>query len=176
MLVDRGWIATDNRGATPDDVPAAAGGRGHGHRAGYARDAEGDSTGSPTSPPARSTASGSARRSTARCRRLRRPRVGVPEPADPLLPVELPELDNGPHFFYGLQWWFFGALAIFGFCYLVYDEWRGAADRGHDPRRGRAAQSARSMPPSTGSITPVTNDAAGDSRNAATAPNSSGSP
>ena len=48
-----------------------------------------------------------------------------PEPATPLQPVELPELDNGPHFFYGLQWWFFGALAIFGFFYLIYDEWRG---------------------------------------------------
>ena len=41
-----------------------------------------------------------------------------------LEPVELPELDNGPHFFYGLQWWFFGLLAIFGFFYLLYDEWR----------------------------------------------------
>jgi hypothetical protein len=48
-----------------------------------------------------------------------------PEPETPLLPVEMPELDNGPHFFYGLQWWFFGALAIFGFLYLVYDESRG---------------------------------------------------
>ena len=37
----------------------------------------------------------------------------------------MPELNNGPHFFYGLQWWFFGALAIFGFFYLMYDEWRG---------------------------------------------------
>ena len=35
-----------------------------------------------------------------------------------------PELNNGPHFFYGLQWWFFGVLAVFGFCYLAYDEWR----------------------------------------------------
>ena len=42
----------------------------------------------------------------------------------PLEPVELPELDNGPHFFYGLQWWFFGVLAVFGFFYLLYDEWR----------------------------------------------------
>ena len=42
----------------------------------------------------------------------------------PLEPAELPELNNGPHFFYGLQWWFFGVLAIFGFFYLAYDEWR----------------------------------------------------
>ena len=94
-----------------------------------------------------------------------------------------------PHFFYGLQWWFFGALAVFGFGYLVYDERRGGRGPGRSPsprRRRRPAprattstrtgQRLRSSPPSTGSITPVRNDAAGESRNAATAPNSSGSP
>ena len=109
---------------------------------------------------------------------------------------ELPELDNGPHFFYGLQWWFFGLLAIFGFFYLLYDEWRGgrgaargarAAERrqaagppeaatGRRPSADSTGQSARSMPPSTGSMAPVTNDAAGESRKAAARPNSSGSP
>lgn len=49
-----------------------------------------------------------------------------PPASEPLQPVELPELDNGPHFFYGLQWWFFGALAVFGFFYLLYDEWRSS--------------------------------------------------
>jgi len=37
-------------------------------------------------------------------------------------------------------------------------------------------QSERSIPPSTGTIAPVTKEAAGDSRNAATRPNSAGSP
>ncbi len=104
-----------------------------------------------------------------------------PEAEQPLAPAELPELDNGPHFFYGLQWWFFGVLALFGFGYLVYDEARG----GRGPVRGsrrqadgatRQGQSARSIPPSTGSMTPLTKDAAGDSRKAAARPNSSGSP
>ena len=122
--------------------------------------------------------------------------------------MELPELNNGPHFFYGLQWWFFGVLAVFGFCYLAFDEWRSgrrdeeteAAVAGTDRKQKRAAknahkqavraayqrayeaerrerdQSERSIPPSTGTIEPDTNDAAGDSRNAATRPNSSGSP
>ena len=44
------------------------------------------------------------------------------------------------------------------------------------PRSGRTRQSARSMPPSTGSITPVTKDDAGLSRKAAAAANSSGRP
>ncbi len=45
-----------------------------------------------------------------------------PKPAEPLVHAELPDLGNGPHFFYGLQWWFFGVLAVFGFFYLAYDE------------------------------------------------------
>ena len=100
------------------------------------------------------------------------------EPAAGLEPVELPGLNNGPHFFYGLQWWFFGVLAVFGFGYLAWDE-RRYGPRGQRKGRKKAptpGQSARSIPPSTGSITPVTNDAAGESRKAAARPNSSGSP
>ena len=133
-----------------------------------------------------------------------------PAPGTPLEPAELPELDNGPHFFYGLQWWFFGVLAIFGFGYLAYDEWRKGTGRDRrsstgSPRSSRAAaerpatnaqkqavraayqrayeaerrerdQSARSIPPSTGTMAPLMNDAAGESRKAAVRPNSSGSP
>jgi len=59
-----------------------------------------------------------------------------PPPDVALTPVELPELDNGPHFFYGLQWWFFGLLALFGFGYLAWDERRG-------PRAARPSESAQ---------------------------------
>lgn len=47
-----------------------------------------------------------------------------PATADPILRgTELPDdTSDGPHFFYGLQWWFFGILAVFGFFYLMYDE------------------------------------------------------
>lgn len=57
-----------------------------------------------------------------------------PAPATALEPRPLPDLDNGPHFFYGLQWWFFGVLAVFGFGYLAYDE-RRLGSRGERPRR-----------------------------------------
>ena len=58
-----------------------------------------------------------------------------PTPAEQLEPTELPDdTSNGPHFFYGLQWWFFGALAIFGFCYLAWDEFRQRRQR----RAGRS--------------------------------------
>ncbi|MFL6157193.1 MAG: SURF1 family protein [Marmoricola sp.] len=53
-----------------------------------------------------------------------------PAPAKALAPIELPDdTSQGPHFFYGLQWWFFGLLAVFGFGYLAYDEAREARRR-----------------------------------------------
>ncbi len=52
-----------------------------------------------------------------------------PPPATRSGGIELPDdTSEGPHFFYGLQWWFFGALAVFGFGYLAYDEWRRASE------------------------------------------------
>lgn len=174
LLVDRGWLPTDNRGATPADVPAPP--PGEVTVTGWVRlDAEGESTVVRD----RSTrAIDSDRIGQALDRQMLAGFVDLreesPEAAQPLRPAELPDLDDGPHFFYGLQWWFFGALAIFGFCYLVYDEWRGGG-RGRS-RGGVRGQSERSRPPSTGSITPVTKEAAGESRNAAARPNSSGSP
>lgn len=35
-----------------------------------------------------------------------------------------PDLSGGPHFFYGLQWYFFAGLAIFGYFYFAWSEWR----------------------------------------------------
>lgn len=171
LLVDRGWLATANSGAVPDDIPAPP--PGEVTVTGYVRvDATGDS----------------ARVSDGSTRSISSEQIGPaigrevyggfvdlatesPAPETPLEKPELPDLGEGPHFFYGLQWWFFGLLAIFGFGYLAYDEWRGGpADR----RGGR--QRARSIPPSTGSMTPETNDDAGESKKAAARPNSSGSP
>ncbi|MDQ4084586.1 MAG: SURF1 family protein [Actinomycetota bacterium] len=48
----------------------------------------------------------------------------TPEPRRRLAPPEPPDLSDGPHFFYGLQWWFFGALAVGGFGYFAYAESR----------------------------------------------------
>jgi cytochrome oxidase assembly protein ShyY1 len=198
LLVDRGWLETDPSGADRGEIPDPP--SGEVAVTGYVRDnGTGDST----------------RVSDLSARAISSDEIGPaighpvyggfvelrsedPEPETKLTPVELPELNNGPHFFYGLQWWFFGLLAIFGFWYLLYDEWRNGP-RGErltrTPRKQRPkskarlqaeaaraqierekAQRARSMPPSTGSITPETNDAAGDSRKAAARPNSSGSP
>ncbi len=198
LLVDRGWLETDPSGADRAEIPAPP--TGEVSVTGYVRDnGRGDSTrvDDLSTRAINSEEIGAA---------IGRPVYGGfvelrsedPEPVTPLEPAELPELDNGPHFFYGLQWWFFGALAVFGFCYLLYDEWRNgprgerltrkrrpkskarlqaeAARAQIERERAAKAQSARSIPPSTGSITPVTKDAAGESRKAAARPNSSGSP
>lgn len=68
----------------------------------------------------------------------------TPEPDESLVLADLPELDDGPHFFYGLQWWFFGLLAIFGFGFLAYDEVKRGprGQRPHSPRPGPAAGEA----------------------------------
>ena len=152
LLVDRGWLETDPSGADRGDVPAPP--AGEVAVTGYVRDnGSGDST-------EVSDLSTRAINSEEIGAAIGRPVYGGfvelrsedPEPDTALTPAELPELDNGPHFFYGLQWWFFGVLAIFGFGYLLYDEWRNgprgerltrhAAAEVEGPAAGRGGQGA----------------------------------
>ena len=144
VLVDRGWFATDNRGATSADIPAPP--TGEVSITGWARsDATGDST-------AVSDQSTRAISSKAIGPALDRELVTgfvvliseSPEADTPLTALDPPELDDGPHFFYGLQWWFFAALAIFGFFYLMYDELRGG--RGPWGRLESKSQGAQESP------------------------------
>lgn len=129
VLVDRGWLRTDNTSASPDDVPAPP--LGEVSILGWVRaDASGDSTvvtGGST------RAISSVRVGDYLDRELLTGFVELksedPAPEQALVPVELPDLGNGPHFFYGLQWWFFGLLAVGGFVFLAWDEWRGKGAR-----------------------------------------------
>jgi cytochrome oxidase assembly protein ShyY1 len=143
LLVDRGWVATENAGASAADVPPPP--TGPVTVTGWVRI---DATGSST------TVSDHSVRSISSA--AIGPAIGHevyggfvdqqtedPAPTTPLAGTEMPELDNGPHFFYGLQWWFFAALAIFGFCYLAYDEWRG-------PRRNATGSEAAEHAPVDG--------------------------
>ncbi len=131
LLVDRGWMPTDNQGdAGIEDLPAPP--PGEVTVTGWLRI---DGTGESTAVVDQSTrAINSTEIGAALGREVYGGFVELrsedPEPARSLEPVELPELDNGPHFFYGLQWWFFGVLAVFGFFYLLYDEWRGGGRAG----------------------------------------------
>ena len=147
LLVDRGWYATDNRGATTAEVPEPP--AGEVEVTGWVRQ---DATGDSTAVTDRSTRSvSSARIGEALDREVLGGFVDLrsesPEPAEALLPVELPEMNNGPHFFYGLQWWFFGVLAIFGFFYLIYDEWRGGRGPwGRKPKDSTVSSQAPQQP------------------------------
>jgi cytochrome oxidase assembly protein ShyY1 len=171
LLVDRGWLHTENRGITAAELPDPP--LGEVTITGYVRaDGEGGST---AVDDLSTRAISSVRLGEALGREVYGGFVELrsedPEPAEALAPVQLPERSDGPHFYYGLQWWFFGILALIGFSYLAWDE-RRHGPRGQRPRR----HSARSRPPSTGNITPEMNDAAGERTKAATRPNSSGSP
>src|SRR5690606_28157540 len=115
VLVDRGWFATDDPEIGPDELPAPPSGQVT--ITGWVRaDGEGRST----------EITGHATRAISRARigeaigtRVLTGFVALksedPAPAIRLAPVELPDLGEGPHFFYGLQWWFFGVLGAGGF-------------------------------------------------------------
>lgn len=175
LLVDRGWMMTDNAGSAEVDVPDPPAGQVT--VTGWVRADESAEEASATVTNGSTRAISSRRIGEAIDREVYGGFVDLakedPAPDEPLMRTELPDLGEGPHFFYGLQWWFFGLLAVGGFLYLAYDEWRHP----EKVRRAREQrQSERSIPPSTGTIAPDTNEAAGDSRKAATRPNSSGSP
>jgi cytochrome oxidase assembly protein ShyY1 len=122
LLVNRGWLETGNVGTTRPDVPAPP--VGEVTVVAYVR---ADATGDAAAVADRSTRAVSSREIG---ETLPWPVYGgfveladqTPESAQPLQVAETPDLGEGPHFFYGLQWWFFAALAVFGFGYLVWDE------------------------------------------------------
>ena len=127
VLVDRGWLQTESQEKF-DDLPAPPSGKVT--ITGWGRaDGTGDSTDMAQVDGYHATR---ALSSTQVAKVVDEPLVTgwlhldteSPEPATKLSPADLPELDNGPHFFYGLQWWFFGILAVAGFFYLMYDERR----------------------------------------------------
>ncbi|MEP6817740.1 MAG: SURF1 family protein [Marmoricola sp.] len=123
VVVDRGWMAASNNGSHRPHLPAPTGGRVT--VTGYVRV---DATGGSTTVADLSTRAIS---STAIDNVVPYRVYGgfvlltsqAPTPTSGLGGPELPEIDDGPHFFYGLQWWFFGLLAVVGFGYLAYDEW-----------------------------------------------------
>ena len=124
LLVDRGWLATGNVGSERPDLPPPP--SGEVTLRGWVR---ADATGDSTQVADRSTRAIS---SVEIGKTLSAPAyqgfveldTQTPRAAKPLEKVEPPDLGEGPHFFYGIQWWFFAALAVFGFGYLVWDERR----------------------------------------------------
>jgi cytochrome oxidase assembly protein ShyY1 len=139
LVVDRGWLAYDG---PPEDAAEAAPPPPMGEVTvtGWVRaDGEGDSTG---------VSDGGMRAisSSAVGEALDLEVYGGfvellsedPAPEEALERAEEPDTGQGPHFFYGLQWWFFGVLALGGFGYLAWDE------RKHGPRGERRRSRASS--------------------------------
>jgi cytochrome oxidase assembly protein ShyY1 len=140
LLVDRGWYGTANQGsADASQAPAPPSGRVT--ITGWVRQ---DASGSATDVVDASTRAISSSRIE--------PAIGVPtyggfvqlltespKPATPLAKPDPPDLSNGPHFFYALQWWFFGILGLFGYGYLAWEEATGRAElrRSQQPTRNQ---------------------------------------
>lgn len=129
LLVDRGWFATANQGLTdPSQVPPPPTGRVT--VTGWVRQDAGGGSADVVNASTRAISSSRIE-----------PAIGIPvyggfvqlltetpKAQTPLTPADPPDLSNGPHFFYALQWWFFGLLALFGFGYLAWEEATGRAD------------------------------------------------
>jgi cytochrome oxidase assembly protein ShyY1 len=124
VLVNRGWMETGNSGSSRPATPNAS--PGEVTVTGWVRR---DGTGSATRVADMSTrAISSVEIEKVLPYQLFRGFLELkdetPPPTTALGAAELPDdTSEGPHFFYGLQWWFFGFLALFGFVYLAVDEW-----------------------------------------------------
>jgi cytochrome oxidase assembly protein ShyY1 len=128
LLVDRGWLQTERATAPASDVPAPPSGQVV--VTGWARvdapesSAVHEESGVLSSRAVSSTAYAKVTHAEVFRGWLQLGSESPKATAKPVLRTsDLPDLGNGPHFFYGLQWWFFGILAVFGFGYLAYDEW-----------------------------------------------------
>jgi cytochrome oxidase assembly protein ShyY1 len=120
VLVDRGWIATANN-VTKPDVPAAPSGTVTVE--GWLRqdNGAGDDAVKPVDGQVRAVSSIGMADSVPYD--LRRGYLNlqkqVPSAGDALAVEPKPELGQGPHFFYALQWWFFALLAVVGYVWFA---------------------------------------------------------
>lgn len=147
VLVNRGWIGVDRAEDAREQAPAPPAGQVT--VVGWVR---GDGDGSSTKP---NNGSVRAISSLAIAETTNYPLVQgfleldseTPPPAESLAPVELPGMGKGPHFFYGLQWWFFGALAVGGFIYLAIDEVRKSRRALNPPAGSPGRDEVSAAPP-----------------------------
>jgi len=130
LIVDRGWLASDNQINAPVQLPAPPSGTVT--ITGWARiNASGSSTDVDDSGAAGLTTRSIS--STAIGAAIHQPVYDAfvnlqsesPRPAKVLGRPDMPSFgDKAMYFFYWLQWWFFGVLALFGFFFLLWDERR----------------------------------------------------
>ncbi len=135
LLVDRGWMQTQGNANRDVDVPSPPSGTVT--VSGWVRaNAEGDSDQvTPNDGTVRAISSAAIAPSLPYPvydgfvdLTEERPAVTpAPDRADP------PDLGPGPHFFYGVQWWFFAVLALGFWCYFAWAQYRETRVLSQDP-------------------------------------------
>jgi cytochrome oxidase assembly protein ShyY1 len=139
ILVDRGWLATQNTTERPDNVPAPP--PGNVIVTGWLRQnsAADDHAVEPVDGQVRAISSEGMASSVPYdlVSGYLNLRSQEPPAATSLELEPRPELGQGPHFFYGLQWWFFGALAVFGLFWFARTEMKERQARARLPISGR---------------------------------------
>lgn len=124
VLVDRGWLKTDRSAKRPTNIPVAPSGQVTVTGWWHPDNGAGRHATQPDDGQIRAISS-RALESTAGVD-LRRGYISLtaqsPKPGEALLLAKPPDLGSGPHFFYGLQWWFFAGLAIVGYIWFARAE------------------------------------------------------
>ena len=144
LLVDRGWMATENSGASPPDLPAVRRPARSPSRAGYAatRPATATTVSDLSTRAISASAIGEAHRRTRSTAASSTSPEDGPARRPTLEPAELPDDSaTGRTSSTGCSGGSSGCWRVFGFCYLAWDEWRRSARRA----------SAREAPPSEAS-------------------------
>lgn len=125
VLVNRGWMSSANTSQRPSSIPPPP--SGEVEVTGWLR-ANSTATGTPVEPDAHGQvrAVSSAGMDGWISEPLFPGYIDVteqdPPAGEPLRVRPEPDLSGGPHFFYGLQWVFFGLLGVFGFAYFAWLE------------------------------------------------------
>lgn len=126
VVVDRGWLSTQNTGQRPDDIPPPP--PGEVTVEGWLRVNNGAGPQAVEPIDGQVRAISSVGLATAVPFELRNGYLNLrsqsPEATDELRLEPEPDLGQGPHFFYALQWWFFGLLAMVGWAWFARIEAR----------------------------------------------------
>jgi cytochrome oxidase assembly protein ShyY1 len=124
ILVDRGWLPTQNTAARPTNVPAPPAGAVT--VTGWLRSDSGADEEAVRPVGGQVRAISSVGLSSTVPAQLYGGYLNLRSqqpPAETSLQLEpRPDLGQGPHFFYALQWWFFGLLALIGYVWFARDE------------------------------------------------------
>lgn len=124
ILVNRGWLETQNNSDQLTNIPPPPTGKVT--VVGWLRpDSEGETSQvTPTNGQVRGISSRGLSDAVAYdlYRGYLDLRKQSPASMTPLAPAPKPDLGDGRHFFYGLQWWFFGVLSLFGLIYFARAE------------------------------------------------------